>query len=435
MTASSVEAVGKLFSEKGSDAWFYMGVSDLLEHYNLQSDSDAPDSFDLSTAEKMYDIFDVWFESGSSWNAVLNDRGLGYPAELYLEGSDQHRGWFHLSLLPALGVTGKAPYKALLTHGFMVDKDGRKMSKSLGNALNVDDILKKYGAEVTRWWVASLAYENDIKVDESYFDVSGDAYRKIRNTLRFLLSNLTGLDVNKSAVMQRDDFLSGLDKSSIDAWVLSELKCVSETVYDLYAHYKFRDVTSLLYQFCNETLSSVYCVTVKDRLYCDANDGPRRLQTQKTLWYLLDGLLRLLTPILPHTSEEAFKALYDENALIHLESPLDFSNIQDVTDHWQEILTLRDTVMKELEVSKTKGIDNPLDAEIQLPATDYINLFIADLADLFGVSRVSLCEQDTVSVVDISSEPRCERSWKRDETVQLRANGSWLSDRDYEVVG
>src|SRR5690606_14761407 len=184
LTAASVRAVARVVREKGSDAWFQMSPRDLLAHYDLASDADAPRAVNLDSLEKSRDILDVWFESGSSWHSALRDRfgDAAFPVELYLEGSDQHRGWFQSSLLVGLGATGRPPYKGLLTHGFMVDKDGRKMSKSLGNALNVEDLLKNYGADVCRWWVASLAYESDIKVDPSFFDVAGESYRKVRNT-------------------------------------------------------------------------------------------------------------------------------------------------------------------------------------------------------------------------------------------------------------
>ncbi|HAQ66771.1 MAG TPA: isoleucine--tRNA ligase, partial [Phycisphaerales bacterium] len=190
LTSGTVRAIAKRFREKGSDAWFTDGPAELLAHWNAAADPDAPKGVDISKLVKLYDIFDVWFESGSSWNAVLRERGLGFPADLYLEGSDQHRGWFQLSLLPALGATGKPPFKALVTHGFIVDKDGKKMSKSIGNTIEVEDLLKQVGAEVCRWWVFSVPYEGDIKVDMSFFTTAGESYRKIRNTVRYLLSNL-----------------------------------------------------------------------------------------------------------------------------------------------------------------------------------------------------------------------------------------------------
>ena len=180
---------------------------------------------------------------------------------MYLEGSDQHRGWFHLSLLTSLAVNQQAPYKSLLTHGFIVDKDGRKMSKSTGNALNVDDILKNHGAEVTRWWVSSLSYENDIKVDVSFFKEAGDLYRKIRNTLRFILSNLYDFDSSLNDCLEE---MKSFSPTTIDAYILNETHQFETTVLKHYANYEFRDANTAIYHFCTDTLSSIYLSTIKD---------------------------------------------------------------------------------------------------------------------------------------------------------------------------
>lgn len=197
LTAASVTAVARVVKEKGSDFWFESSVAELLESYDWNSDPEAPSWLtkggrdSLVGLEKGEDIFDVWFESGSSWNGVLRERQIGYPADLYLEGSDQHRGWFQLSLLPGLGMTALSPFKTVLTHGFMVGADGRKMSKSQGNTIEVSDLLQRYGADICRWWVSSLNYTNDIKVDWDFFKVASDEYRKVRNTIRFLLGTST----------------------------------------------------------------------------------------------------------------------------------------------------------------------------------------------------------------------------------------------------
>ncbi|RMH11750.1 MAG: isoleucine--tRNA ligase, partial [Planctomycetota bacterium] len=195
MTRASVLAIAKLFGEKGSDAWFQMSPADLLCHYDPAADADAPEPLrlgkvSLSELSKGHDILDVWFESGSSWHSMMRARsgGKDFPVELYLEGSDQHRGWFQLSLLPSLGVMEQSPFKTLLTHGFMVDKDGKKLSKSAGHT--IENLFEHYGADVLRWWVCSLSYENDVKVDDEFFRLAGESYRKVRNTLRFMLMNL-----------------------------------------------------------------------------------------------------------------------------------------------------------------------------------------------------------------------------------------------------
>ncbi len=461
LTTASVRAVAKVFREKGSDAWFTESPAQLLRYYDYSADKDAPKGFDLASLKKGPDIFDVWFESGSSWNAVMRERsgggakGTDYPIDLYLEGSDQHRGWFQSSLLPALGATGRPPFKTLLTHGFIVDKDGKKMSKSLGNTLEVEALMKNYGADVCRWWVASLAFENDIKADVSYFDTAGEAYRKVRNTLRFMLSNLadfTPSPAGKDASCGEGMCVafSAYPPTSLDAWVLGEFDALSATVKKCYEECDFRGATSAIYNFCNDTLSALYCAAVKDRLYCDRADSERRRRTQSTMWDLTDGLCRLLAPILPHTADEAFRALHksapsDAETTVHLKefgATFQSHGLNVDADGWARVMQTRTEALKALEAVRASGegaIENPLDAGLALPDPDGTTLARfdpVDLADLLGVSRVTVDRSATEPrVIDLRNEPRCERSWKRDGTVKQRADGGWLSDRDAEAVG
>jgi isoleucyl-tRNA synthetase len=414
LTPETVRAVAKVFEEHGSDSWFAQPPEVLLTHW------DNPDNIDLTKLEKMHDIFDVWFESGTSWHAVMQARGQGYPMDLYLEGSDQHRGWFQLSMLPALATTGKSPFKTVLTHGFMVGKDGKKMSKSGGNALNVDELLKDFGADVCRWWVGSLAYENDIKVDMGYFEIAAESYRKVRNTLRFLLGNVGDADDVDVA------------PNSIDGWVLGELAKLETKVVGALHSYEFRIAQQALYDFCNDTLSSVYLTAVKDRLYCDAENSQRSKQTSATIKTISDTLVRLLAPFMPHTADEAWRALHGDDAgCVHMQ---EFSSIAfSADDAWDEVMAVRVKVLKALEEAKEKGIDNPLDAGLILPES--ISAFDAvDMADLCGVSQVKF-EGSSVVVQDLRGEPRCDRSWKRDGTVKLRSDGGMLSERDAKAVG
>jgi len=417
MSASSVLAIASVIREEGSDAWFTKEPAELLVSW------DNPDNLDLNSLTKLYDIFDVWFESGTSWHTVMQQRGLGYPSDLYLEGGDQHRGWFQVSMLPALAVTGQSPFKSVITHGFMVDKNGKKMSKSGGNALGVDELLKEYGADVCRWWVGSLAYDNDIKVDMSFFDVASESYRKVRNTLRFLLGNI-GEALN-----------SPPSPKSIDGWVLGELAIMSNKVIDSFRGYEFRTAHQALYDFCNDTLSCVYLAGVKDRLYCDSEESDRRKQTTSTIRLVTDTLIRLLAPFLPHTADEAWRVLHGEEAgSVHEQT---FTTPEFVADpSWVDVMTIRDQAMKALEVAKETGIENPLDAGLVLPES-LSGIDANDLADLCGVSRV-VCEGDVdsgVKVTDLREEPRCDRSWKRDSTVRQRSDGGMLSDRDAKAVG
>jgi len=433
MTAASVRAIAKRFgeSEHGSDLWFTESPAELLSHYDPAGDADAPDGLDVSALAKMHDIFDVWFESGSSWNAVLRARDLGYPADLYLEGSDQHRGWFQLSLLPALGVTGQSPFKALLTHGFVVDKDGRKMSKSGGNALDVQDVLKSYGADVCRWWVSSLAYENDVKADTSFFDLASESYRKVRNTLRFLLSNL--FDFEPSNAVD----LSVLPATSLDAWALNEARNVQQQVRAAYDRYEFRRAHQLLYDFCNHMLSATYLAAVKDRLYCDPADAPRRRSTQTVLWQLVEMLSRLLAPLMPHTADETYRALHgddDELSTVHLRTYVDLPEVP-FDERWATVMAEREKVLKALEEAKAAGTENPMDAAVVLPDPDgVLSAFIDDLPDVLGVSRVQL-GGDAVTINDLREQPRCERCWKRTADTTVRDDGNALCERCNDAVG
>ncbi len=440
LTPDTVKAVSQRISLKGSNAWFLEEPELLLESYDPASDSEAPawikdnPGMIKDGLKKGMDIFDVWFESGSSWNSVLKERNIGYPADLYLEGSDQHRGWFQLSLLPALGATGIPPFKAIFTHGFMVDAQGKKMSKSGGNALEVDEILKTHGADVCRWWVGTLKFSNDIKVDWEFFKVAADEYRKVRNTIRFLLGNINDFDISKDKIEFTED-----DKFSVDYWAYAKLSAFVKETKEAYANLDYKRASELIFSFCYDTLSAVYLVAVKDRLYCDKADSRRRRRTQTVLYAISDSLIKLLAPILVHTSDEAYLSLTGSTD-IHLQAFPSIENI-DMDSSWNELINLRDKSLKELEEAKERGISNPLDAgiTINLEKEMYKSLkpFEEDLADLCGVSRFNIenGEGMKISVNDLSDQLRCERSWKRDETVKERSDGGILSDRDAEALG
>ena len=446
MTAASVRAVARVVREKGSDAWFMLAPDQLLEYYDEATDSALSKSLAPAFArnargqlKKGGDILDVWFESGSSWNAVLRERKMGFPADLYLEGSDQHRGWFQSSLLPALGATGQPPFKTLLTHGFMVDKHGKKMSKSLGNDIKVEDLLKDHGADVCRWWVASLSYENDVKVDMEFFALSGESYRKVRNTLRFMLSNLD--DYAPAAGQQAP---SAFEPASLDAWVLGEFDRLSADVKRAYDEFDYRVVHSKLYDFCSQTLSATYLAAVKDRLYCDKPDSARRRRTQAALWHMTDGLCRLLAPMLSHTADEAWRALHKANPqddlCVHTQTFLESSGAT-ADGGWQAAMAMLAAAGKSLEDAKAAlNIQNPLDAGVHLPASDQTlaRFDPIDLADLLGVSKVWLdADSQIARAEDLRSRgwEACARSWKRDGTVKARPDGSLLSDRDAAALG
>ena len=424
LTAASTRAVAEVFRAQGSDAWFTQTPAQLLADWDHKADGDCG-NVDLSTLTKMYDIFDVWMESGSSWHAVMRSRDLGYPADLYLEGSDQHRGWFQLSLLPALGVTGQAPFKTLLTHGFIVDRDGRKMSKSGGNALDVQELLKDVGADVCRWWVSSLAFENDTRVDTELVQLAGESYRKVRNTIRFLLGNVGDYTPN-------DADLDAIPESSIDAWVLVEAARLRSTVLEAFDAYAFRTAHLAIFDFCNDTLSARYCVAMKDRLYCDG-DSDRRKRAQAVMHAIAELLCTLLAPILPHTADEAWRSLHGDDACVHLETVRAIPKTA-VAAVWKDAMALRESALKALEEAKERGIEKSLDAGLVLPDPDgQFSPLCEDLCDVLEVSRLSF-GGDAIVVEDLREAPLCERSRRRDASVCERANGMLLSDRDWAAI-
>ncbi|MEO0587854.1 MAG: isoleucine--tRNA ligase, partial [Planctomycetota bacterium] len=427
LTPMSVKAVADTFAAKGSDAWYTMTPFELLEPYDPATDPDAPawcaSAMDLMHLSKGKDTFDVWFESGSSWHACLrkgwrdkqavSDDAALVPADLYLEGSDQHRGWFQHSLLPALAVTGRPAFKRVLTHGFMIDKHGKKMSKSEGNAFEVDELMQKLGADVARWWTCSQNTDSDIKGDWDNFETAGEEYRKVRNTLRFLMGNLSDFDPAKDA----HEF-GEADAASVDAWALGEFDALVKGAREAYAGFAFRELSRMLFAFCNETMSAVYLSATKDRLYCDAVDSPRRRRTQTAMHAMASGLIRLLAPICPHTADEAWLALHGEDAkgsalCVHLEAFPEAMGVPGSEAMGAFVSETRDAWLGAIEAFRQEyGVENPMDLGLR-GAFDG-SLDPVDLADLVGASRVEAGEG--VAVVDLREEPRCERSWKRDGT-------------------
>ncbi len=446
LTEQTVRTIAAQVRAHGSDIWFTAAPEVLLADYDPTDDIGAPDSVraagrdGLSLLEKGADIFDVWFESGSSWNGVLRERNIGYPADLYLEGSDQHRGWFQLSLLLGLGATGQSPFKTVLTHGFIVTGSGEKMSKSLGNTIEVEDLLKQHGADIARWWVASLNYFNDAKVEWEFFRLASEEYRKVRNTIRFMLGNLADFDPSTDRATFGPE-----DAQTLDAWAMSRVAELVREVNDAYLSYQFKKVREALFNFCNDTMSAVYMAAVKDRLYCGRADSRRRRRTQTVLYEAANTLIRLMAPILVHTADEAWLALHgveqDSERCVHLESlPEAPEVVADVA--WDAVFELRSEVLRAFEQAKeSMEISNPMDAgarvSIEAGRRTAIEPFMAELVDLCGMSRFELVEGDSlaVEILDLRDEPRCERSWKRDGTVRERSDGGMLSQRDAGVVG
>ncbi|MBS3733616.1 MAG: isoleucine--tRNA ligase [Phycisphaerae bacterium] len=474
LTPASVRAVARHVAERGSDAWFTDSPADLLGDYDASDDPDvdAPEAFAVKRLTRGEDIFDVWFESGSSWFAAAMARGLvdRPPVDLYLEGSDQHRGWFQLSLLPALASEGHPPFAALLTHGFVVTEDGRKMSKSLGNAIDVIEQLDRRGADILRLWIASQNYQDDVRCSERLIAQAEDAYRKIRNTLRFCMGACADLDPAHHATEP--------DAHSIDRWMRLEMHGLIRDVRAAYDAYEFHRATRLIYEFCTTQASSVYLSAVKDRLYCELPDSDRRRATQTVIHELLVTLVKLLAPILPHTAEEAWKLVpfraagepdsvhladlptFDAGLLDAAEElrPVNPDIAQFSADHleagpqwiWDRLLDLRQAGLAKLEALRETGVKNPLDAEAVFrvaPGNDaakhFCETYRGELEDMLGVghARIEAAEDlpdgeiVDVDVLDARQRyARCERSWKRRPDVGSDPDYPDLSARDAAAV-
>ena len=314
LTKESVLAVSRYIGQKGSNSWFSDSPRQILGE-----DFVLPEGFAWDDLRKEEDIFDVWFEAGSSWYAVAGKAGWPIPVDMYLEGSDQHRGWFQLSLLPALGVTGKPPFRSVLTHGFVVDEKGIKQSKSLGNYVIALDEIHKYGADILRLWVASVNYQEDVRCNDELIGRLQDAYRKIRNTIRYLLSNIDDFDPTKAVAYDQ--------MPMIDRWAMQQLQKLIVQVQAAYDGFAFHRVFSLIYNFCTVEMSNLYLDVLKDRLYCDGADSLSRRSGQTVMSRILGDLVRMLAPILVHTAEEAWAAMKfkpesaDSVHLAHLPKP------------------------------------------------------------------------------------------------------------------
>jgi isoleucyl-tRNA synthetase len=423
LSKESVLAVSHRFREHGSDAWFTLSPTELLGH-----DFPYPPGSEPEKLRKEQDIFDVWFESGSSWHAVLQARSyLGFPADLYLEGSDQHRGWFQLSLLPSIGFNGVAPFKAVLTHGFIVNPDGKKVSKSDKEYVTATQEIERHGADLLRLWCCSVDYQYDIRSSPQVIREFGEKYRKLRNTLRYLLSNL--YDFNPATDAQ------DVPPSSLDGWVLAELDKTVATVLAAYDRYELHNVFKALYEFCNTQISAVYGNAMKDRLYCEAADSPLRRRCQTVMHEMVVALTKLLAPMIVFTADEAWEFIqHKPKDDAHAES-VHLALFPTVTrpapdesqeQEWRLVMELRDQALLQLDkLKKEAGLNKAIDAEVIYSVDDAdllrrLELYGTDLADLVGAGFHSFAEKDTpgpavtVKVVDRrETYATCARSWKR----------------------
>jgi len=384
---------------------------------------------------KEEDILDVWFDSGVSHKAILGKRDdLPWPSEVYLEGSDQHRGWFHTSLLTSVILEGKAPYKTVITHGFTLDAQGRKMAKSEGNVIAPSEIIKKYGAEILRLWVSMVDYRDDVRLSYDLLNQNAESYMKIRNTIRYLLGNLYDFDPQKDAVKYEDML-------EIDRFILNLFNRLIPKVVRAYEEYSFHIIHRELLQFCTVTLSAFYLDILKDRLYCSGKKSIERLSAQTTLYTILVGMLKLLAPILPFTSEEAWKCLYgEEKESIHIETfPQKFLDEDTkLIEKWEKLWGVRDIVNKSLEESRQKGeIGKSLEAKVIIQEDGDIYQLLQDyikiLPEIFIVSQVELLKGERLIKVLPLKDEKCQRCWNI-PTKTLEMDGEKLCPRCFEVV-
>jgi isoleucyl-tRNA synthetase len=414
LTPALVEKAAGVFDAYGADAWYERPLEEFLPD-GLTCPSCGGTSF-----ERERDILDVWFDSGSSHEAVLPFRKeLTWPADLYLEGSDQHRGWFQSSLLVGLGTRGRPPFKTVVTHGFIVAEDGRKMSKSIGNTIEPQEIIKDSGAEIIRLWVAMVDYREEVRVGKQILARVVEAYRKIRNTLRYLLSNLYDFDPARDLVP-----LEAMEE--VDRFALARYGAMTRTVLKAYDEYDFPTIFQAVNQFATVDLSAFYADVSKDRLYTFGASSPERRSAQTAMYLIADGLTRLLAPILPMSSDELWRHLPGpRDEAVHLaEFPSDTARFLDdeLSGRWERLMKVRDRVNGVLETARqAKTIGNALGARLTLrargEAAALLARYEADLPMLFIVSQVTLEPaagegEDLEVQADKAEGDKCARCWR-----------------------
>ncbi len=424
ITPETIANVAAIFREKGADAWYEMDAADLMPEGVTCSVCGA------ASFKKETDIMDVWFDSGSSHAAVLDNRNyLRFPADMYLEGADQYRGWFQSSLLTSVATKGVAPYKTVVTHGWVVDGEGKKMSKSIGNTIIPDDVVKQYGADILRLWVASSDYHADIRVSPEILKQMSEVYRKIRNTARFILGCIPDFDPERDAV--DDERLEEMDR-----YALSRLNEVVRACIDGYEKYEFHMIFHAIHNFCVIDMSNFYLDVIKDRLYTEKSDSPTRRAAQTTIYRVLDTLTRLVAPILAFTSEEIWKFMphpssHNTKSVLFNDMPRPSDTVDtELLARFDKIHLVRDDVKKALEQARAeKVIGSSLDAEITVYAEGELYDFLStvtDLASICIVSKANLVkgnegeykgEQALSVTVRHASGEKCSRCWMYSDTV------------------
>ena len=427
--------IEELFREHGSNIWYELEAKDLLpEGY---SNPHSPNG--IFSKEK--DIMDVWFDSGSSWNGVLVERGTTYPSDLYLEGSDQYRGWFNSSLIVSVACNHVAPYKSVVSHGWVLDEHGEQMHKSKGNGVDPIKIANVYGADILRLWTASIDYQQDVRIGDNLIKQVAEQYRKIRNTLKFISWNLKSFDVKHQAT----------EFSLVDRYILAKLNRLVKVCRTSFDKYDFSSAISEVFNFCSSDLSAFYLDISKDTLYCDERNGVRRVQTQTVLYRIGETLLRILNPILPFTMDEFNKNLPGERAknVQYLNYPTYVDSDDSLLlEEYEKLLSLRSDVLKALEESRTnKVIGSAQEALVNLNIVDEQVKDIAkkfsleELATLFVVSEVVLEKNNNqhkydVSEVEVLRHPGqfCSRCWNYSRRALIQEDGTYLCPRCSEVI-
>jgi isoleucyl-tRNA synthetase len=442
LTQEILDHLVGLVEKSGADIWFTEPVEDLMPA-GSRCEHCGSERFKKET-----DILDVWFDSGVSYAAVMEARNyLRSPADLYLEGSDQHRGWFHSSLLCSVGTRGRAPYRSVLTHGFTVDGTGKAMHKSAGNVIAPEDLIKKYGAEIIRLWVAGEDFRDNIRLSDEILQRLVEAYRRIRNTCRFILGNLNDFDPSKDQVPYAQ-------MEEMDQWALHRLQELAERVLKAYECFEFHPVFHNLHNFCVLDLSAFYLDILKDRLYVSPARSKARRSAQTALQEILEVLVRLMAPILSFTSDEVWQFMggRDRSPSVHMETFLpvksEYKNPA-LAERWEHILKVRKEVTKAIEIERrNKTIGHSLEASITLGLSPdlvaHLDPYRDALPFLFIVSAVKILPVDQVTAgyegegirvkVETSKDPRCERCWVHDPTVGANRDRPGLCKRCLDAL-
>lgn len=423
--------VAEIFGEEGSNAWFEKDAKQLMPD-GVKCPKCGCESF-----EKEKDIMDVWFDSGSSHTAVVKRRPyLKFPADLYLEGNDQYRGWFQSSLLTSVATEGVAPYKTVLTHGMILDLERRKMSKSLGNGISPQEVIKQYGADVLRLWVSSTDYQTDVTISNDILKQTSEAYRKIRNTARYILGNLNDFEPDK-------DMVAVENLTNIDKWAVKTLNNLIEKSIASYEKFEFHQVYRSIYNFCVVDMSNFYLDVLKDRLYTEKKDSHSRRSAQTAMYLILDAMTRMLCPILAYTSDEIWQYMphkssdNTENILFNdMPSVIELDVDDEFMAEWGRISALRDDVKKEIEtLVKDKTIKSSLEAKVTLKASgetlELLRKIEDEIKPALIVSEVEILEGDgelSISVEKAEGE-KCERCWTISKTVGQNSTHPTLCEK------